>query len=118
EHGYVVTITGRRRQLPEIKSSNGNLRNFGERAAMNMPLQGSAADIMKEAMINVYNRLQREKLISKIIMQVHDELIIDTKQEEVEKVENILREEMENVRSLKCKLSVNLEKGNNLYESK
>lgn len=116
--GYVTTISGRRRIIPEISSSNYQIRSFGERAAMNMPLQGSAADIIKIAMINVSKQLEKQKLKSKLIMQVHDELIIDAVIDEKEKVENLLKEEMENAIKLKVKLTVNIESGVNLYESK
>lgn len=85
EHGYVTTILGRKRVINEIKSANFNIRSFGERAAMNMPLQGSSADIIKVAMIRIYDRLKREGLRSKLIMQVHDELVIDALISEKEK---------------------------------
>lgn len=117
-NGYVTTIAGRRRQIPEINSANYQLRSFGERAAMNMPLQGSAADIMKIAMINVYNGLKKANLKSKIIMQVHDELVVDCYDDEVDKVKVVLKEEMENAMRLKVKLTVNLECGENLYDAK
>lgn len=118
QHGYVETLTGRRRIIREINSANHFQRAFGERAAMNMPLQGSAADIIKIAMINVNNRLMWEKLHSKLILQVHDELIIDTKSNELDKVIIILKEEMEKAVSLKVPLTVNISYGDNLYEAK
>ncbi|MCD8041110.1 MAG: DNA polymerase I [Clostridia bacterium] len=90
EHGYVCTLTGRRRIIPEIKSPNTNLRQFGERAAMNMPLQGSSADIIKIAMINVYERLKKENLKSRLILQVHDELVLDCPESEAEYAAQIL----------------------------
>ena len=91
---------------------------FGERAAMNMPLQGSSADIIKIAMINVVNKMKQRGLKSKLIMQVHDELIIDAYADEITEVENILKNEMENAVKLDVKLTVNIEKGGNLFESK
>ena len=117
-NGFVATITGRRRKINEINSKNFIQRSFGERAAMNMPLQGSAADIIKIAMINVFNRLEKEKLQSKLILQIHDELIIDTVKSEKTQVENILREEMENAVSLTIPLTVNVACGDSWYEAK
>ena len=118
EHGYIVTAMGRVRAIPEIKSSNFAVRSFGERVAMNMPLQGTAADIIKLAMIRVYSRLEEERLRSKIILQVHDELIVDASMAEVEAVKRILQEEMENVVPLKVKLTVNIESGKTWKEAK
>ena len=93
--GYVATLLGRRRWLPELKSSNYNLRAFGERVALNMPIQGTAADVMKLAMIRVARRLQAEGLQARLILQVHDELIVECPQEEQETVRALLTEEME-----------------------
>ena len=115
--GYVTTLTGRRRQIPEIKSNNFNLRAFGERAAMNMPLQGSAADIMKIAMLKVDEAMQKAKLKSKIVLQIHDELIVDCYPEEAEQVKRIIKEQMENAVNLACPLTVETEEGVNLYEA-
>ena len=115
--GYVTTLTGRRRQIPEIKSSNYNLRAFGERAAMNMPLQGSAADIMKIAMLKVDEAIKRAGLKSKIVLQIHDELIVDCYPEEAEQVKKIVVEEMENAVTLACPLTVEAEEGATLYEA-
>lgn len=95
EDGYVSTVMGRRRWLPELQSTNFNLRAFGERVALNMPIQGTAADVMKLAMIRVANRLQTENLQAKLILQVHDELIVECPEEEVERVRVLLVEEME-----------------------
>lgn len=111
EHGYVVTAMGRIRALPEISSSNYAVRAFGERAALNMPLQGTAADIIKLAMIRVYDRLKAQGLKAKIILQVHDELILDAPIEEEEDVKKVLKEEMEHVVDLKVPLTVNVESG-------
>ena len=104
EDGYVDTIFGRRRYLPELKSSNFNVRSFGERVALNMPVQGAAADIIKLAMVNVYSRLKEEKLQARLILQVHDELIVECPENEAEHVQALLEREMENA----VKLSVPL----------
>lgn len=95
--GYVTTLLGRRRNLPELASSNRNLRSFGERAALNTPIQGTAADIIKLAMVAVYNRLRAEKPQARLLLQVHDELIVECPESESGQVMDILREEMENV---------------------
>ena len=118
EKGYVETLYHRRRYVPEIKSNNYMVRQFGNRIAMNTPIQGTAADIMKLAMINVYRKLQEEKLKSKIILQVHDELLLETVPEEIEKVKQILKQEMENVIALKVPLKIDIEEGTNLYNAK
>ena len=117
ETGYVYTITGRRRQIPEISSSNYNLRSFGERAAMNMPLQGSAADIMKIAMLRVDEAMRKQGLKSKIVIQIHDELIVDCYPEEAERVKAILKEEMEHAVDMNCPLVAETEEGATLYEA-
>ena len=116
--GYVTTVLGRRRYVPELKSQNFALRGFGERAVKNMPLQGSAADLMKVAMLKVDKRLKAEGLKSKIIMQIHDELVVDATFEEQKQVENILREEMENAMVLSVPFKVSVSAGCNLYEAK
>ena len=103
-NGYVSTLMGRRRWLPELKSSNHNLRSFGERVALNMPIQGTAADIIKQAMLAVYRRLSAEHMEGKLILQVHDELIVECPQSEGEQVARILEEEMERVVSLSVPL--------------
>lgn len=118
QDGYVSTIFGRRRYLPELNSSNFNMRAFGERVARNMPIQGTAADIIKIAMIKVYDRLKTEKLNSEIIMQVHDEIIVEAPDNEVEKVESILREEMENACQMKVRLIADAHSGQTWYEAK
>lgn len=117
EKGYVTTISGRRRQIPEIKSSNFNLRAFGERAAMNMPLQGSAADIMKVAMLKVDDALKNANLKSKLVLQVHDEIIVDCFEEEAAQVKEIVKREMENAVTLACPLVAETEEGKTLYEA-
>ncbi len=98
--GYVSTLYGRRRNLPELKSSNFNMRSFGERVALNMPIQGTAADIIKIAMVNVHRRLEKEQLKAKLILQVHDELIVECPEDEAELVKALLTEEMEKAASL------------------
>ncbi len=118
EKGYSVTLLGRKRIIPELLSSNYMLRQFGERVAMNMPLQGSAADVIKLAMIGVYNRLKEENLKSKLILQVHDELIIDTLISEREQVEKLLVEEMEGAVDLTVKLTVSLGSGKTWFDAK
>ena len=116
--GYVSTLFGRRRKIDEINSSNYMTRQFGERIAMNMPFQGSSADIIKLAMINVSNRLNKENMESKLILQIHDELIVDATNDELEKVKEILKQEMENVVKLYVPLVVDVESGNNWYDAK
>lgn len=102
--GYVATIYGRRRYLPELKSSNFNMRSFGERVALNMPVQGTAADIIKLAMVNVHRRLKADGLKARLILQVHDELIVECPGEEAEQVRQLLTEEMENAAQLSVPL--------------
>ncbi len=116
--GYAETLLKRKRYIREINSPNFALRSFGERAAMNMPLQGSAADVIKLAMLKVYNRLKKENLKSKLILQIHDELIIDAVEEEKEIVEKILKEEMENAVCLKVNLTAVTGYGKTWYEAK
>jgi DNA polymerase-1 len=116
-HGFVKTYYGRVRFIPEINSSNFMQRAFGERAAMNMPLQGTASDIIKLAMIGVYNELKNRGLKSKLIIQVHDELVIDAVKEEVTEVEKLLKDVMERIADLEVKLLVGTEVGNNWNEA-
>jgi DNA polymerase-1 len=118
ENGYVATLAGRKRYIREINSTNYNLRQFGERAAMNMPLQGSSADIIKIAMINVARALTENGLKSKLILQVHDELVLDAPIEEAEKASEILKREMENAVKLNVPLTVEVHTGKNWYEAK
>ena len=118
ENGYVTTMFGRRRPVPELSSSNFMQRSFGERVAMNSPIQGTAADIIKIAMIRVWKRLKKENLSSKLILQVHDELLIETKAEEKDQVAKILEEEMKGAADLAVKLEIDLHTGNNWYEAK
>ncbi len=118
ENGYATTLFGRVRYIPELKSGNYNVRSFGERAAMNMPLQGSASDIIKIAMKNVYAALIEQGLRAKLILQVHDELIVDSPLEEVEKVKSLLKSEMESVIKLAVPLIVDVGSGANWMEAK
>ena len=118
KNGYVTTMFGRRRPVPELSSSNFMQRSFGERVAMNSPIQGTAADIIKIAMIRVWKRLKEENLSSKLILQIHDELLIETKAEEKDQVAVILEEEMKGAADLSVKLEIDLHTGNNWYEAK
>jgi len=118
ENGYVKTMFGRRRDIPEIKATNFQTRAFGERIALNTPVQGSAADIIKLAMINVYKRLNKENLKSKLILQVHDELIIEAPKGEVDAVCLLLKEEMENAANLLVPLKVDMKTGRSWYDTK
>jgi len=117
EHGFVKTYYGRIRFIPEIKSDNYMQRTFGERAAMNMPLQGTASDVIKLAMIGVYNELKKRKFKSKLILQVHDELVVDAVKEEVNEVKQLLKEVMESVANFKVKLLASTDVGNNWLEA-
>ena len=116
--GYVETLFHRRRALPEIKASNFNTRSFGERVALNMPIQGTAADIIKLAMVKVFDRLRKENLQAKLIMQVHDELIVECPEDEVEQVKALLAEEMEGVYRLSVPLTAEAHSGRNWLEAK
>lgn len=118
ETGYVETLFNRRRYIPELKSNNYMVRQFGSRAAMNTPIQGTAADIMKIAMINVYNELIKRNLKSKIVLQVHDEMMIEAPIEEAEEVKNIIKEEMESAITLKVPLIADVSEAENWYECK
>ena len=117
EKGYVETLWGRRRYVPEIKSNNFNVRQFGERVAMNAPIQGTAADIIKIAMINIEKELEDKKLESKLLLQVHDELVIETKLEEIETVRELLVRNMENVIKLDVPLKVEAEEGKTWFDA-
>ncbi len=118
EKGYVSTLWGRRRYLPELNSSNGMLRAFGERVARNMPIQGTAADIIKIAMVRVYNRLKAENMEARLILQVHDELIVEAPENEIEKAAAILSEEMENACKMKVRLRADVNIGKTWYDAK
>lgn len=118
EKGYVTTMFGRRRPIPELKSSNFMQRSFGERVAMNSPIQGTAADIIKMAMIHVWEELERRGLDSRLILQIHDELLIETKEAELEEVKLLLAEEMKHAADLAVSLEVDLHTGENWYDAK
>jgi len=118
KNGFVTTLYGRKRTIPELKSSNFNLRSFGQRAAMNTPIQGAAADIIKLAMVRVDRRLRQEGLAARLILQVHDELIIEAPEQEREQVCILLKEEMEAAASLKVRLLADVSWGDNWYDAK
>ena len=118
EKGYVETIMNRRRYIPELKSKNYNVRSFGERVALNTPIQGSAADIIKVAMVKFYNRLNEEKLKAKLILQVHDELIVDCPKDEREKVLEIMKDVMTHAVDLKVDMKIDVNSADNWYDAK
>lgn len=118
EKGYVETMFHRRRYIPELKSNNYMVRQFGARAAMNTPIQGTAADIMKLAMIHVYQELKEKKMDAKLILQVHDELMIECRESQKEEVKEILKKSMENVILLKVPLEADLSEANSWYDAK
>ena len=118
EKGYAVSVFGRRRPVPELKASNFMQRSFGERVAMNSPIQGTAADIMKIAMNRVYSRLMREGLKSRLILQIHDELLIEAPTEEAEYAKEILEEEMKAAANLSVALETDCHIGTDWYEAK
>ena len=117
ENGYVTTMYGRKRPVPELKSGNFMQRQFGERVAMNAPIQGTAADIMKMAMINVERELKNNGLKSQVLLQVHDELLVEVPEEEKEITVDIIREEMTKVIDLPVSLEVDINIGCNWYET-
>ena len=116
--GYVETILHRRRYIPELQAKNFNIKSFGERIAMNTPIQGSAADIIKMAMVKVYNELKVRNLKSRLILQIHDELIIETQKDEIEEVKAMMKDIMENSIKLDVPLTVDLEVGESWYDTK
>ena len=118
EQGYVETLFNRRRYIPELKSSNYNVRQFGERVAMNTPIQGTAADIMKIAMKNVLKEIKNRNMKSKIILQVHDEMMIEAPIEEKEEMQKIMKEKMESAIELKVPLIAEFSQANNWYQCK
>ena len=118
KNGYTTTMFHRRRPIPELASSNFMQRSFGERVAMNSPIQGTAADIIKFAMLGVDRRLRRENMRSRLILQVHDELLIETAVEEEDRVRQILTEEMMHAADLAVELVIDLHTGKNWYEAK
>ena len=118
EQGYVETLFSRRRYIPELKSNNYMVRQFGNRVAMNTPIQGTAADIMKIAMVNLAKKLKEEKVDAKIVLQVHDELILEAKEEEKEKAKQLLKDSMEGAATLSIPLEVEVSEAKNWYEAK
>ena len=118
ENGYAKSFFGRRRYIPELSASNKNVQAFGERVAMNMPIQGAAADLIKLAMIHADRMLREGGLSAKLILQIHDELIIDCPIEEADRAEAILREAMQNAADLKVPLAVDIGRGKNWFEAK
>lgn len=118
EQGYVTTMFGRVRPIPELSSSNFMQRQFGERIAMNSPIQGTAADIIKIAMVRVHDRLQQEGLASQLLLQVHDELLIEAKEDELDRVKAILEQEMQNAAQLSVPLEIDMHTGNTWYDAK
>ncbi len=118
KEGYVTTLFGRRRPMPELKAGNFMQRSFGERVAMNAPIQGTAADIIKIAMIRVNDRLKAENLKSRLILQVHDELLIEAEESETDEVKRILLEEMQGAAELSVKLEIDMHTGKSWYEAK
>ena len=118
ETGYAETLFGRRRPLPELKASNGVTRSFGERVARNMPIQGTAADIIKIAMVRVYRRLREEKLEARLILQVHDELLVEAPEAEAARGAALLKEEMEAAAALQVKLEAEVHIGSTWYDAK
>ena len=116
--GYVTTIMGRRRPVPELKSTNHNIRSFGERVAMNMPIQGAAADIMKQAMLNLRDRLKAEEPEAQIVLQVHDELLVESPKDRAERIAEIVKQEMEQAVLLDVPLRVEVGVGDNWYNAK
>ena len=118
ELGYAETLFNRRRIIKELSSNNYMVRQFGERAAMNTPVQGTAADIMKIAMIRIYNELKKQNLKSKIVLQVHDEVMLEVPKDEVEKVKILVKDCMENAATLDVPLVVEMSEADNWYDCK
>ena len=116
--GEVKTMFGRIRKIQELKNPSYQIRAMGERMALNTPIQGSSADIMKMAMIEVYKKIKENKLESKLILQVHDEIIIDAKQEEVDTLKKILKDAMENIVKISVPLKIDINEGKNWYDAK
>ena len=115
-NGYTTTAFGRRRYIPEINSQNGNMRAFGRRVAMNAPIQGTAADIMKLAMLKVDEALKREGLDARIVMQVHDELVVEVSDSQIDKCRELVKREMESAAELSVPLTVDVTDGKNWLE--
>ena len=118
KNGYVTTILNRRRYVPEVNASNKIMKAMGERLAMNAPIQGSAADIIKMAMVNVYNKLKEGNYKSTLILQVHDELILNVYKDEEEEIKELVRKEMEGVMNLAVPMEVDISIGTTWYDAK
>ena len=118
KNGYVKTLMNRKRVVEELKSKNYMIRSSGERMALNTPIQGTAADILKKAMVEIYNEFNKRGLKSKMLIQVHDELVFNVLKSELDEVTNIVRDIMENTFILSVPLKVDIEYGNNWYEAK
>ena len=118
KNGYVTTLMNRRRVIEELNSKNYMIRTSGERMALNTPIQGTAADILKKAMVELYNEMNKKKLKSKILLQVHDELIINVLEDEIDEVKKLTQEVMENAFKLEVPLKVEISTGSNWYEAK
>ena len=118
ENGYVTTLMNRRRVIEELNNKNYMIRQAGERMALNTPIQGTAADILKKAMVDLYSELNKNKLKSKILLQVHDELILNVYNDEIDKVKKLVKEVMENAYKLKVDLKVEISTGKNWYDAK
>ena len=118
QEGFVTTLLGRRRNIPELQSKNFNIRSFGERVALNAPIQGSAADILKLAMLKIYDRLRDGGFASRLVLQVHDEILVDALRQEAKEVKQLVKESMENVLDLHVPLLVEVKEGENWYETK
>ena len=118
ELGYVRTLFNRKREIEEIKNTNHLIRSMGDRMALNTPIQGTAADILKLAMIKLYKLLKEKGYKTKMLLQVHDELIFDTPKEELDEVKELIRETMENIYKLSVPLKVSIDYGDNWYEAK
>ena len=115
--GYVTTLFNRRRYLPDIEHSNNRIRSEAERMAINTPIQGTAADLIKKAMINIHGRLNREGFKSRMLLQVHDELVFEVPEQELERIMPVIKEEMEGVYALRVPLKVDINKGRNWDEA-
>lgn len=118
QNGYVETLFHRRRYIPELKSNNYMVRQFGSRVAMNTPIQGTAADVMKIAMIKVYQEIKKRGLQSKIVLQVHDEMMIEAVEEEKEEIKQIMKQSMETAISLQVPLIADISEAKNWYDCK
>ena len=117
ENGYVLTMFNRRRYIPEIRSENHNVAQFAERTAINTPIQGSAADMIKLAMIHIHNEIIKRKLTGKMVLQVHDELVFDIPKDELTEMSEVVKKAMEEVVKLKVPVKVNISSGNSWMET-